>query len=296
MTRRTPASTAAYTLMGVGAVVLWSTIPAVARPLMESVGCFAAGAAVFGLGGLWSGVAFPRWFAAGDRTPPGKQAVLALLFASYLLCVYCMLGFASSRAEMMIGNMLNQTWPVSALVMSLAFGPVRVRWFFPLGALLALAGAALALFSRDPGALSGGGSGAWGLPFTLAALSSILWGLYSNLARHWREQPRTLPWNMLAVGAGFAAIAGDDLAALRDPARWPPILYLAAVSGAGFLLWNRGMRHGDARLCIIASYFLPLLSAAFVGLALGVGWNSLLLFAALLIAAGAVLCRQAIRS
>ena len=156
------------------------------------------------------------------------------------------------------------------------------------GALLGLAGAALAILGGSAGG-SGGGF-AWG--YVAAAGSAFIWATYSLGTR------RVPLFSTAAVGlfglvSGMLALACH--AALEPPAAitgQDALLILAMGAGplgAAFYFWDRALKLGDPRTLGVLSYLTPLASTVLLLVATGSSLRASVGAAALLILGGAAL-------
>ncbi len=192
-------------------------------------------------------------------------------------------------------NLVNYLWPLLIVLLSalLPNAGGRLRAHHLIGALLAFAGAALAITkgaelpTLGSGALAG---------YAAALLAAFIWSGYSVLSRLFAAVPSSavaLYCAATAAAAGFAHVALEQTA-------WPltatQALAVAAMGlgpvGLAFYVWDHGCKHGDLRVLGASAYFAPLLSTlllVYFGLAEG---SPMLLLAALAITGGALLASK----
>ena len=160
------------------------------------------------------------------------------------------------------------------------------------GALVAFAGAALIVLSRDTATGSVPVAG-----LALAFLCAIAWAAYSVLSRRLGDVPTesvVVYCLMTAALSVPAHLIWEDTLWPQGGWGWLSVIGLGlGPVGAAFFTWDIGMKKGDIQLLGVASYAAPLLST----LALIAGGRAeakpVLLLAALLITAGAVLAAWA---
>lgn len=223
------------------------------------------------------------------------RAVWRVPMTTLALGVYGLFGFhfllfiALRHAPSVEANLVNYLWPLLIVVLAPVLLP-GVAWSGRHlgGAVLGLAGAALAILGGRPGA---GGSGfAWG--FVAAAGSALIWATYSLGTR------RVPPFPTAAVGlfglvSGVLALACH--AVLEPPAvldGHDALLILAmgvGPLGAAFYLWDRALKLGDPRTLGVLSYLTPLASTVLLLVATGKPLSANVGAAALLILGGAAL-------
>jgi drug/metabolite transporter (DMT)-like permease len=166
----------------------------------------------------------------------------------------------------------------------------RLRAQHVLGALIAVAGAAVIVLSR------GGGEGS-ALGLGLAFLCALTWAGYSILSRRLGDVPTesvTVFCLATAVLSAIAHVALEDTVWPVGALGWGAVLALGiGPVGAAFFTWDIGMKRGDIQLLGVASYAAPLLSTLAL-VAAGItspSWSIAL--AAVLIAGGAALAARA---
>ena len=209
---------------------------------------------------------------------------------------------ASSTAAQVPGvSLINYLWPILTVVFSVWWVPgVRLTSRTVLAMALAIAGLACAnlktirdLFAAGPGA----DGSVWHrlLPYLLALVAAITWGVYSAFLsrwRHWAKDYVTSPIGFLIIGAVATAVvvsSGKIPARMSPAAAWFTALYGAGPLAAGYLLWETALhRAGVLSLSLVAAT-TPVLSTALLCLFLKTlpGWE--LVAAALLVSGGVVL-------
>jgi drug/metabolite transporter (DMT)-like permease len=282
----------AATLLGLIAILLWATLApltvlATGLPPFQLVGMS------FTLGSL-IGVAFLAVSADARRDLARVTGASALLGVGGLLGFHFFYFLSLSLAPPLEANLVNYLWPLLIVLFSaLLPGGDRLRAHHWIGALIAFAGAALAITKGErlpeiaPGAMLGYG---------IALLSALTWATYSVLSRLFAGVPSS------AVTLYCAATAAGGLAAhfALETTIWPlsPVQWLAVAGlglgpvGLAFYVWDYGCKHGDLRVLGASAYFAPLLSTVLlVAFGLGQGGPALWLAAAA-ITGGALLASK----
>lgn len=261
------------------AILLWSSLAAVVSRLSNLPPFLLTGLALL-LGAL---VSLPHW---RDWRVPRRT----FLIASTALFSYHLLLFLALRwAPPVLANLINYLWPLLIVLLSPAFdAALRLSGRILLAALLGFAGAALAVWSRDPAAMS---PLAW-LGLLLALAAAVIWAVYSQLLR---RLPAFSSWAVggFAVAAGVASLLVHWL--LEPPtaiaaADWPWLLLLGfGPMGLAFVLWDRAMKTADPRRVGVLAYLTPVMSTTLLLLMTGQAWTPTLAVATLLVVAGAAL-------
>ena len=213
-------------------------------------------------------------------------------------CYYLAVGWASGPQQAIEAGIINYLWTAATVVFSVPLLGKRARPTLAPGACLALAGIVLVMLPQ-------GWSGAEflanlrtnALPYALAFVGAIGWGLYSNLSRRWAppEAPSAVPLFLIAAGLAMAALW---LACPAGPVRPTTartvgeLLFMGvAVTSLGYVFWDIAMRRGNLVLVASLSYLSPLLSALMAAFYLGVRPGPGLWAGCGLIVAGAAVCR-----
>ena len=292
------AKAARATLIGFLAVLLWALLAALTAlstrlpPLQVNAMAFAVAALI---GALYA------WRTGGTRGLAGawRQPVAAWAVGVGGLFGYHALYFAALRAAPAVeASLIAYLWPLLIVLGSALLPGERLRAGHVVGALVALAGAAmivlggrgLAVLDLRPEFVGG---------YALALLCALTWSSYSLLSRRLADVPT------VAVGAFCAVVAllslGMHLAleetVVPDATEWLAVLGLGlGPVGGAFFLWDWGCKRGDIRLLGTASYAAPVLSTL-VLIALGLApLTGGVVVACLLVTLGAVIAGRASRA
>lgn len=256
------------TLMGLVAILLWSSTVAVARSMTEQIGGLPGAAATY----TWAGVIlctpllFRRGALARMRTlPPRYLLVCGSLFVVNLAVLFIGIGLARNREQVLAVGLLNYLWPAITLLLSIILLPNRadLRLLVP-GILLALIGEVLAMTTGSAVSLDALLHNLYAnpLPYALGLVSALTWGFYSTLTRRW-------------VGGGSGAIEVFMLAsgllliaacvATGQAPTWTPraaieVAALGISSALAYSSWDFAMRRGRVPTVAACSYLTPLLS------------------------------------
>jgi drug/metabolite transporter (DMT)-like permease len=273
------------TLIGALGVVLWATETLLLTftgdvPPLEIV------ALAFGTAAALSAV---PWIASGRfpqgvfRYPLKVWLVTVGALVGYHACIY----YAVQHAPPAPAALLQGTTPLMIVLGSALLPGERLRWWHLLGTLLGLCGV-LALVSGDaPGQLIGSAPNFY---LALVGVAAGLWGFYSLATRTFAEIPTS------ALGIFYAVAALSAGAAHVSFERWvtPDLAELVAIlalgafpMGLALYCWDHGMKRGDLQALGGFSYSEPLLGAVFVAIAGQGNLTASMLWAGLLIIAGA---------
>ena len=290
------------TLLGLAAILLWSTTVAFGRSLSEQVGTLTAASLIYLLGGVVGcGYQAARGRLAALRSLGPRYLVgCGSLFVLYITCIYSALGLAQTRSQVLEVGLMNYLWPMLTVLLSVPILGFTASPALVPGALVATAGVFLATTQGQPLAWSS----FWGnltqnsLPYLLGLTAAVSWALYSTLSRRWASDAPGGAVYLFMLSTGL--ILGLARLFVPETGQWTrravaELLYLVIGSNLAYVFWERAMRRGDIVLVAASSYFTPLLSTIVSILYLGAtaGWQ--LWIGCALVIAGAATCKLSVR-
>ena len=293
------------TILGFAAIVLWSTNVPATRALLERLGTLPGSAISLLLAGtclLLLTTAQARGLGWARQLSWRHVGLCGPLFVLYFALLNPALGLAGTRSVAIVAGLINYLWPTFVLVFSIPLLGARPRTLSFLGGVaMSLGGVALAASIQFAGLGTPAESlGRSLFPFLLAFAASVVWGVYSNLAKRFPQPVSTGAVGIFLVAAGAAL-------ALVSAGRWHDIQWTLAATlelayvavfplALGYALWDIAMRDGNLALVGSASNLIPILSTAISAALLGVPFRSELLGGAALVVLGALLSQAAFRS
>ena len=291
------------TILGIAAILLWSTTIGLARSVTEQLGPLTSAALIYLLGGAL-GCAYLAATGGLAKLPAlGRRYLLGCggLFTIYMVCLYLAIGLVENRAQTLAVGLLNYLWPMLTLLVSVPILNLKATSLLLPGSLVATFGAFLAMTQ--------GQSLSWAAvqqtlthnaaPYALAAGAALSWALYSALSRRWARDDggvTAVPVFMLVTGIvlGLARVLAAEETVWTSRALCE-LLYMAIGPNLAYLFWERAMQRGDIVLVISCSYFTPLLSTLISSAYLGVRTDLRLWIGCALIIVGAATCRRSVR-
>jgi drug/metabolite transporter (DMT)-like permease len=140
------------TLLGILAILIWSTNVAFSRSLIEDLGILTSGALSFIMASLIALVFL--WRTRGSLRSLVQSSrnylwVGGALFVLNNVALNCAIGLATSRPQVVAVGLLNYLWPTFSLLFSIPILNKRARLYLPLGVLVALSGVWLAATNGD---------------------------------------------------------------------------------------------------------------------------------------------------
>lgn len=285
------------TLIGLAAIVLWSTMVGLIRGVSEGLGPVGGAAMIYTLSGLLLlvTVGFPRL----RQIPRPYLLAGSVLFVSYELCLALSLGFAGSRQQAIEVGMVNYLWPSLTILFAILFNRQKTNWLIIPGLLLALLGVVWVL---------GGEHGlnveeisrnviSSPLSYILAFIGAFIWATYCTVTAKYAKGHNgiTLFVLLTALTLWLKFLFSEQPPMLFS---WPVVVKLvmcAVALGFGYAAWNVGILNGNVSLLAAASYFTPVLSSALAAVLLSAALSWSFWQGAGMVCAGSLLCWSATR-
>jgi len=280
------------TLLGLVAIVLWSSLIGLIRGVSESLGATGGAAMIYTLATalLLATAGWPRLRAM----PRAYLCWGSGLFVSYELCLALSIGYADTGQQAIEVGMVNYLWPTFTMLAAIAFNGQRANALIVPGVLISLAGICQVLGGAQGLDLQGmlRNVQANPLSYGLAFAGALLWAAYCTLTARIARGANAITLffllTALALWVKYLLLGGGamhwDLPTLVQ------LVLAAAAMGFGYAAWNIAMLHGNVTLLAGASYFTPVLSAALAALLLRVPLGAAFWLGAGMVCAGAMLC------
>ena len=285
------------TLVGLIAVLLWSSIVGLIRSVSENLGATGGAAMIYSVASLFllMSIGFPKL----SEFPRQYLIWGSLLFVSYELCLALSIGYANTSQQAIEVGMVNYLWPALTMVCAILFNHQKSSWLVIPGFIISILGICWVL---------GGDQGLdltsmWAniqnnpLSYGLAFIGALIWGAYCTVTARIANGKNgvTLFFILTAV-----ALWLKYLFMVAEPMHFDlhALVYLtlaAAAMGFGYAAWNVGILHGNVTLLAGASYFIPVFSAALAAIVLQTSLSIAFWQGAAMVCIGSVLCWVATR-
>ncbi|MFG0429418.1 aromatic amino acid DMT transporter YddG [Serratia liquefaciens] len=285
------------TLLGLLAILLWSSVVGLIRSVSEGLGPIGGAAMIYSVSAVFLLLALRM---PNLRLFPRPYLLLgSLLFVSYEICLSLSLGYANTRLQAIEVGMINYLWPCFTVLMALVFNGQKAKWWLLPGLLLSLFGIGWIM----------SGEGGWSpaqmlenvrsnpLSYSLAFGGAVIWALYCNLTKKIAQGHNgvvlfiTLTAVALWLKYAFSSESGMQFTL-------PVTLTLMCAGmamGVGYAAWNVGILRGNMTLLATASYFTPVLSAVFAALVLNTALTANFWQGVVMVTAGSLICWRATR-
>ncbi|HAV34948.1 MAG TPA: EamA family transporter [Massilia sp.] len=286
------------TLIGLVAVLLWSSIVGLIRGVSQHLGPTGGAAMMYSLASVLLLLSFGR-VRLGDF-PRRYLAWGSLLFVAYELCLALSIGHAGSARQAIEVGMVNYLWPTFTIVAAILFNRQRANFLIVPGFLLSIAGICRVLGGEQGFDVAGMLVNVRDNPLSygLAFAGALIWAAYCTVTARIAGGKNgvtlffilvslTLWTKYLLEGGGRMHFSGEAIA-------W--LVLAAGAMGFGYGAWNVGILHGNVTILAGASYFIPVLSAALSSLMLRTPLSWAFWQGAAMVCGGAILCWLATRA
>ncbi|WP_427308460.1 aromatic amino acid DMT transporter YddG [Cupriavidus sp. H39] len=280
------------TLIGLVAVLLWSSIVGLIRGVSESFGP-TGGAAL-----MYTVASVLLWIAVGKvrlRALPGAYLIWgSVLFVSYELCLSLSIGYANTGRQAIEVGMVNYLWPAFTMLAAILFNRQRANWLIVPGFVVAIVGICAVLAGEQGLDLAGMAANVRDNPLSygLAFAGAIIWAGYCTVTARIAQGKNAVTLffmlTALALWAKYLFTGGEAMAFSMAG-----VVYLALAAcamGFGYAAWNVGILHGNVTVLAGASYFIPVLSAALAAALLQAPLSFAFWKGAAMVVAGSILC------
>lgn len=280
------------TLIGLLAILLWSSTVGLIRAVADSFG------AVGGAALIYTAASFFLLVSVGPtriRQFPRRYLIWGtLLFVLYELCLSLSIGFANNSQQAIEVGMVNYLWPSFTILAAILFNGQRANILIVPGFVLAMLGICWVLGGEAGFDLSS----IWlniqdnPLSYGLALLGAVLWALYCAITVRIAEGQNgiTLFFMMVALVLWLRFFMSDTQPLEFNLQSTSYLLLAASAMGFGYAAWNIGIIHGQVTLLAGFSYFIPVFSAALAAFILGSALTLHFWLGALMVCAGSILC------
>lgn len=287
------------TLIGLTAILLWSTMVGLVRTVTEGLGPVGGAAMVYTVGSilLLFTVGFPRL-----RDFPRRYLVIgSALFVVYEICLSLSLGYAHSGRQAIEVSIVNYLWPSLTVLFAVLFNGQRAGLLIIPGLLISLLGVCWVQGGDDGFSVSSMVAGVRSNPLSygLAFAGALIWATYCTVTSRISggKNGITLFFMLTALALWLHYLAGGsrDEAMQFDLMVTLSLLMAGAALGFGYAAWNVGILHGNLTVLATASYFTPVLSSALASMLLGTSLPVPFWQGAIMVCIGSLLCWWATR-
>jgi len=285
------------TLIGLIAVLLWSSIVGLIRSVSESLGATGGAAMMYSVASVFLliSIGFPKL----SEFPKRYLVWGSLLFVSYELCLALSIGYSNTNRQAIEVGMVNYLWPALTMVAAILFNNQKSNWLVIPGFVIAILGICWVLGGEQGLDLASMLENIKDNPLSygLAFIGALIWATYctvtARIANGKNGVTLFFMLTALVLWVKYLLIGGAPM--VFD---FHAVIYLvlaAAAMGFGYAAWNVGILHGNVTILAGASYFIPVFSAALAAIVLQTPLSMSFWQGAAMVCIGSVLCWLATR-
>lgn len=258
------------TLIGLIAIILWSTMVGLIHSVSELLGPLGGIAMVYTAAAalLIVTLGMPK-----IKTLPWKYVVIGgFLFVAYEVSFALAIGYANNGTQAIEVNIINYLWPSLTIVFAIVFNKQKATLLIIPGLIFSLLGICWVLGGEKGLDLSVmlGNIKSNTFSYALAFAGAFIWAAYCTVTNKLSEGKNGITLFFILTAAVLWVkffLSGDAVPSLSIRAIMYILLAGCAV-GFGYASWNFGILYGNVSILASASYFTPVLSSLLASLLL----------------------------
>lgn len=286
------------TLIGLIAILLWSSLVGLIRGVTESLGPTGGAAMIYT-------VAAALLFFTIGFTKPGEfpRRYLfwgSILFVSYEVFFALAIAYSHNGQQAIEIGMVNYLWPTFTVVAAILFNHQKSNILIIPGFIMSLFGIGLVLGGEqglDPSVMAGNVKDN-PLSYALAFSGALIWAAYCIVTARSADGKNGITLffilTALALWAQYFATGGEAMT--FSPHALIMLVCTAAAMGFGYAAWNVGILRGNVTILAGASYFTPVFSALLASAILQTPLALSFWQGATMVCAGSIVCWLATRT
>lgn len=280
------------TLLGLSAILLWSTSIGLMRTIAEKIGTSVGAAMIYTLSGIliiaFNGLPKIRQFSKLYLYGCGA------IFVIYEILLSQSIGYAQDRAQTMDITLINYAWPCLTVIFAIVFKLQRNNKVIWLGIIISFIGIIYSLTEGDLSFILSIYSRIVQNPisYIFALLAATLWAIFCCITRKYGQgqDGTSLFLTITGIALWGKYLINDRYSFHFDTNVSIEIGVLALAIGLGYSFWNYSIQKGNLMLLSIMSYFTPLLSIFWSSLLLSISLSYAFWFGTSLVTLGALVC------
>lgn len=251
-------------LLGIFALLLWSTLVGLIKNVSSNFGVEAGTALIYTIATLFSFlVGAPKLMSIPKKyfIFAGSAFVLTEIFFSSAIAM------TKTPNQVLEVGMLNYLWPMLTVIFSIFINNVKLRWIITIGVIFTIFGIYLCMgasgglsffnivsnFKSNP------------IAYTFAIGGAITWALYSNLSIHYSKGVNGVAYffAIVSILLWIRFLISDSNIIIPNYFSIFSLIILGAILGLSYLIWEKAIHKGNFIFLVICSYFIPIVSMLF---------------------------------
>lgn len=250
------------TLIGICAILLWSTLIGLMRIVSAGFGPLLGPASIYTVAFLITLICtgFPRLAAF----PRSYLLAGSVLFVAYEILLSLSVSFAANSRQAIEVALLNYLWPALVVVFSTVLNHQKFNLWIAVGLGCSMFGICSVLggeydfdlneitanFTSNP------------VSYIFATVAAFLWAIYCCVTAKISAGQTSITFFLLLIAALLWSygLTFNTYEITVNIKTLTALLCAGAAIGLGYAAWNKGMACGNVRVLAVLSYFIPVLS------------------------------------
>lgn len=282
------------TLIGLSAILQWSSIVGLLKKISFSLGADLAVTLMYTL----STCILLIFFKIPNLRLISRQYLVfaTLLFVIYEVCFSYAIALAQTAQQAIEVSVVNYLWPSLTVVMLILFKEIKFNPFVIVGLAISLGGIVVIQMGQ--------GSFSWAnimqnihsnpISYILAFIGASLWSLYCVITKKYSNDHNPISFFFVAISVvlWIKYLWSHDLANLPsfDLITTSYLLIVSLVVALGYAAWNIGIIKGNITILVTLSYFSPVISTVMSMLILQTSLPTEFWYGVFLVTIGSFVC------
>lgn len=281
------------TVIGFGAILLWSAIVGLIKEVSQSFGATGGAAMIYTVAFFF--LLFSVGWVPVKKFPKKYLIVGSLLMVSYELCLALSIGYSQNGKQAIEVGMVNYLWPTFTIIATIVFNKKGFNWLIFPGVILSMLGIVWVLGGEEGLSITDVMANVQMNPLSygLAFLGALLWAAYCVVTVKIANGINgiTLFFMLVAIALWIKYVATHGQPVMEfSPVAIVYLLSAAGAMGFGYAAWNVGILDGNVTLLAGASYLIPVLSSALSSFILATTLGLSFWQGSAMVCAGSILC------
>jgi drug/metabolite transporter (DMT)-like permease len=281
-----------FTLAGMVAILLWSSVMGLARAVTEMLGPVGGAASIYTVASLFLVLVMGR---PKLRNYSLRYVLIGgSLFVAYEICLALALAMANSRQQAIEMLVINYLWPALTVLLAVLTSGKKTNLLVYPSIALAFFGVAWSITGDQGLTVTQIAANVATNPTTyaMAFIGAFLWAIYCNLTKRIAngQNAITLFFIMTAVALWIKYALSDETGMTLSLESGGLLLISGIAMGSGYALWNYAIIGGNMVFLATMSYFTPVLSTIISSFILGLVLTQSFIQGVVMVTTGSLMC------
>lgn len=283
------------TLIGISALLLWSTLVGLLRLSTEKFGPIYTVTYVYTLSAiiLYFTYGLPNF----KKSSKKFLFISSLLFVIFELCFAFSITLSSSSEKSIEMNIIFSIWPTLIILMLALLKEEKVNLLTLLGVIVSFTGVVLVNYHQGLNFIDNFKKSP--TSYILIFIAALLWAVYCIYTKKKSNGTNAISLYFILTAIALWILTfftqGFNFPSIQSSFSYMIIFINALFFAMGYLAWNVGVIKGNMPILIMLSYFSPILSSIFSALVLSSVLSSNFWYGAITVTTGSLICWYSLR-